>query len=351
MNAVLKSEWTEWNMEIKEFNSPDVVDPCAVTSLFIGFGNRNNDSTPGGDGIVYFDDIRLYIPRCVPAYGPAYDFSGNCIVDWADVRLMALQWLRTDAYVSPVVNPGTGNLVGHWELDEGTGKTANDSSLYANHGSVMGSYSWVAGWIGPYAVEFTDGRVLVPDAAQLKPPAQVSAAVPGGSARVVVKGGNDKEAYCIEVGEADDMTFYVGDVNGERYFADSNEGDTYPDEWLHLAGTYDGTLVKTYVNARVVGDNNEAVAIPLSQDPNGLAIANRSDANDRPLKATVDDVRIYNRALTSAEVAYLATGGSGYVPLNSRVNIWDAEPAGKKAINIKDLAVLLDVWLQQKLWP
>jgi hypothetical protein len=351
MNDLKRTEWTEWNIEISDFIG---VDPCAVTGLLVGFGDRDNTDTVGGEGVVYFDDIRLYPPRCVPSIiKPDADFSRNCIVDWSDVWLMALQWLRTDANLSPVVNPGSANLVGHWKLDG----NANDSSVYANHGAIMGKYTWVAGHDN-LAARFTDGRVLVPDAAQLKPPATVSAAIwlyhtgdAGDAARVLVKGGDNYEAYCIEMGSDNHMTFYVGDVNGQRYFADSEEAAVFAYEWVHLAGTYDGTLVKSYVNGQVVGDNNEAIAIPLSQDPNGLAIANRSDANNRPLHATVDDARVYNRALTAAEVGWLATDGTGYVGLNTLLNVYDTEPAGEKVINIRDLGVMLNSWLEKKYWP
>ncbi|MHC4527631.1 MAG: LamG domain-containing protein, partial [Planctomycetota bacterium] len=90
-NDLRKAEWTEWNVPIDEFLG---VDANAVSSVVIGFGDSSNKSTPGGTGVVYFDDIRLYPPRCVPQYGPAYDFSGNCIVDWADVKIMGDEWLR-----------------------------------------------------------------------------------------------------------------------------------------------------------------------------------------------------------------------------------------------------------------
>jgi hypothetical protein len=283
---------------------------------------------------------------------PYADLSGNCIVDWPDVRILGAHWLRSDANLNPVSNPGTANLVGHWKLDG----NANDSSVYANHGAAEGSYEWVAGHDNQ-AAKFTDGRVLVPDAPQLKPAAQVSAALwmyysgsTGNAARVVVKGRNDMESYCIEAGGDDDIKFYVGDTSGTRYFADSDEGDIYPDEWLHLAGTYDGTTVKCYVNAQVVG-TELAAAIPLSQDSNDLAIANKADADDTPLNGTVDDVRVYNRALTAAEVAYLATDGTGYMPLASLANIFDPEPAGQKAVNIRDAAMMLATWLDEKLWP
>jgi hypothetical protein len=223
----------------------------------------------------------------------------------------------------------------------------------------MGKYAWVSGHDG-MAAKFTNGRVLVPDALELRPPAQVSAAIwmyysgnpsTGSSSRIMVKGADNFESYALEVSNDRHITFYVGDVNGTRYFAGSPENTVHPDEWMHLAGTYDGTISKCWMNGEVVSETDEANGIPISQDPNGLGIANRSDANNRPLIATVDDARVYNRALTAAEVAWLATDGTGYMALTSTANLYDMEPANQKAINIRDIAILFDNWGVQRLWP
>jgi hypothetical protein len=92
MNDLKLQEWTEWNIPISDFNSPQVVDPCAVTALLIGFGDRDNTSAQGGMGVVFFDDIRLYPPRCFLP-GPYADLSGDCVVDYKDLKIMADEWL------------------------------------------------------------------------------------------------------------------------------------------------------------------------------------------------------------------------------------------------------------------
>ncbi len=356
MNDIKKEEWQDWSIPLGDFDTPNDVDETDVNKVRIGFGDRDNPQF-GGSGVVFFDDIRLYLPRCRPSIlKPDADFSGNCIVDFADIMMMAVQWLRTDAFLA-TTDPGTDGLIGWWKLEEGAGGTAFDSSIHGNDGSIMGSYSWVVGREDANsAVQFTNGKVLVPDAAQLKPQAWVSASAwvyysgdPGDSARVVVKGKDNREAYAIEVSDEDNVTFYVGDVNGKRYFADSNEGDTWGDEWVHLAGTYDGSIVKCYVNAQVVG-TEQADSIALSQDPCGLAIGNRSDADDQPFRGTVDEVRLYSRALSATEIAWLATDGTQYLPLRSPLNLYDKELSGQ-AINFRDYAVLTESWLEQKLWP
>jgi hypothetical protein len=53
--------WTQWNLPLQGF-SDQGVNLTNVNAIGIGFGDRNNPQ-PGGTGTMYFDDIRLYLPR------------------------------------------------------------------------------------------------------------------------------------------------------------------------------------------------------------------------------------------------------------------------------------------------
>ena len=59
-NAAQSSTWTEWNIDLQAF-ADQGVNLTNVTSITLGFGNRNNP-VAGGTGMVFFDDIRLYAP-------------------------------------------------------------------------------------------------------------------------------------------------------------------------------------------------------------------------------------------------------------------------------------------------
>ncbi len=59
-NATLLDIWTEWNIDLKEFGDAGVV-LTDVSKLSIGLGDKSNPQ-PGGSGLMYFDDIRLYPP-------------------------------------------------------------------------------------------------------------------------------------------------------------------------------------------------------------------------------------------------------------------------------------------------
>jgi hypothetical protein len=65
----------------------------------------------------------------------------------------------------------------------------------------------------------------------------------------------------------------------------------------------------------------------------------------------IDEVRVYDYALSATEILS-AMGLSGlYVPVTSQANISDEEPDKSKKVNFKDFAVLADSWLDEILWP
>ena len=53
-------DWTEWNVPLTDLSNQGVV-LTDVSKLVIGLGDNSNQQ-PGGSGLVYFDDIRLYRP-------------------------------------------------------------------------------------------------------------------------------------------------------------------------------------------------------------------------------------------------------------------------------------------------
>ncbi len=60
-DAALIDSWTEWTIDLKEFGDAGVV-LTDVSRLAIGFGGPDSPES-GGSGLMYFDDIRLYLPR------------------------------------------------------------------------------------------------------------------------------------------------------------------------------------------------------------------------------------------------------------------------------------------------
>ncbi|MFA5240213.1 MAG: hypothetical protein WC476_10995 [Phycisphaerae bacterium] len=84
--------WHEWNIALADFAGVDMND---VRHLILGVGDGVAPSAPTYQpGIVYFDDIRLYPPRCLE--GPAGDLTGDCVVDYRDLEVMTDEWLDTN---------------------------------------------------------------------------------------------------------------------------------------------------------------------------------------------------------------------------------------------------------------
>jgi hypothetical protein len=61
-NAAQIDTWTEWVIPLQAF-ADQGINLTNMTSIAIGLGTRGSMTTPGGSGKMYFDDIRLYLPR------------------------------------------------------------------------------------------------------------------------------------------------------------------------------------------------------------------------------------------------------------------------------------------------
>jgi len=59
-NAAQVDTWTEWNIDLQAF-ADQGVNLANVNTIALGLGNKSNPQ-PGGSGVMYFDDIRLYRP-------------------------------------------------------------------------------------------------------------------------------------------------------------------------------------------------------------------------------------------------------------------------------------------------
>jgi hypothetical protein len=359
VNDIVIAEWQEWNIPLSSFTD---VNLKSMDKLYIGFGERYY-YLPGGSGGVGFDDIRLYQPTCVPSKAkPDYDLNYDCIVDFGDVEIIAGEWLKSDVNLGVVIKPPDANLLGWWQLDDGAGPDVWDSSDYWNTGiieTIDSNVWWVAGRGDVnYALDFDGGRVLVSDATELRPTDQVTASTwvnyPIGqdSARVVVKGADDRETYELEVSGTDELIFRVREDGNDTQLTkhDVSSSDLELNEWIHIAGTYDGNDLKCYINGELK-ESDTIGAIVLSQDTNDLAIGNRSDDTDRPFEGIIDDVRVYDYGLSAEEVAYLATDGTGILAVQSIANLINDESPGQRAVNLRDFAELADSWLEEKLYP
>lgn len=72
--------------------------------------------------------------------------------------------------------------------------------------------------------------------------------------------------------------------------------------WHHVVGTYDGTVLKIYIDGNFE-NQEETGGKTISISSNPLSIGNSHDNNtEQPLAGSIDEAAVYNRALTAEEI-------------------------------------------------
>ena len=82
-----------------------------------------------------------------------------------------------------------------------------------------------------------------------------------------------------------------------------------PEQWVHLAGTWDGALLTLWIDGQEVG-TTESPAFEFDEQPIFVG-ADDDHAETGPegfFAGGIDDVRLYRRALAADEIAALAAG-------------------------------------------
>ena len=85
-----------------------------------------------------------------------------------------------------------------------------------------------------------------------------------------------------------------------------------PVNWFHFASTFDGTRVKDYLNGSLVGTSGDDTDnMGTSNNEFGIGYRPQSSNNIFKLIGKIDTMYVYNKALSSSEVAQLWNGGKG----------------------------------------
>jgi hypothetical protein len=95
------------------------------------------------------------------------------------------------------------------------------------------------------------------------------------------------------------------DPDGKRYINVMDTDPIIPDKWIHIAGTYDNDTLKLYINSSFI--KSGFCKGPLTfHDRNPLFIGGNSNNKNFSIldcfKGSIDEVRIYKRALSQREI-------------------------------------------------
>jgi hypothetical protein len=360
-NIALVTAYQEWLIPTARFTflNPNL-DLANIQKITLGVGGAGNRGT----GTLYFDDIRLYGSRCMAGHpGPAADFTGgDCFVDHNDLNIMTNNWLISDYQVIPVA-PSDANLVGWWKLNDGSGNKAidsNDNGHPRHNGTLMNGAQWATGKIGG-GLQF-DG---VNDYVDVNDPAYTtdlprwtvcvwvtSPAAPSGAASSasgpVYRDSNYQLTWNHQTAASRGG---VGvQVGGTWYPA--SFGALEANTWYHLAGTYDGETVKAYKDGILITANTAPSGNPNSETDTLKFGRHSATGTAQYFGGTIDDVRIYSRVLSHAEIASLAGRTTFTQPLHPLLTLENINMYEDGAIDLRDYAVLADTWLEEPLlWP
>jgi hypothetical protein len=197
---------------------------------------------------------------------------------------------------------GTG-LVAAYGFNEGSGTTSADGSGNGHTATLVGGPSWVAGQFGA-ALSFNGSSSYATTGLTTNLPNwTISGWVwsPAAPANGAPSGPIHREANYQIVWNHTAAAFRgvaAVRVGGAWYAA--SFGALAANTWYYLAATYDGETLNAYTNG-VLATSNPAPSGPPDADPNALTIGRHAAANQF-FQGIVDNVRIYNRALSGAEI-------------------------------------------------
>jgi len=402
-NDIKKASWHEWNI--------DLADPCLasvvltnVSRIYLGVGKRSYQSaTKGGIGIVYFDDIRLYPPRCLAELVPA-DLTGDCIAGYEELDILAGDWLKSGYDVNAV--PPSKAPICRYKLDEGAGLTTANSGSYGTgyNASLSGAAGGPADdltWVTPgaphpdrgdpnYAIGFDGAK-----AECIIANANLGFTTNTMTITAWVKRAGDQNwwaglVFCTSL--VGDCVPHAGLSFGENASVEwdwllggkiqpsslnhlayhwkncPDENDATPDgeneiwwwrsgllvpdgEWTFCAVVVEPEQARLYMmpagEAMSKATNIETHVPSTFNDPFNIGRDARIDWGNRTLIGQIDDAQIFDYALSDAEILYVAQkGGTAHIPVESPVDFDVSD-----TIDFRDYAVVADKWLEEILWP
>jgi hypothetical protein len=216
-------------------------------------------------------------------------------------------------------------LVGYWKLDEGVGTTSADSSgnNTATFGAGSSAPSWAAGKFG-IGLSFggTDNQnIYVTDTTILEPPTALTLStwIKLGSTgtRQIFLGKGDGSAdnstqYWMELTAANQLRFYLSTGSSGTNLIATDKTITDTTYWHHIAMIWDGSYMRVYLDG-----SQSSIVTPmagtLTNTAKNFAIGKLGEWGSGNFNGLIDEVRVYNRALSPSEITSLYEWAPGPV--------------------------------------
>jgi hypothetical protein len=214
-----------------------------------------------------------------------------------------------------LVNSVSAKLVAHWKLDEGSGTIVHDAGGNGLDGTIQGDPKWVTGKIGG-ALEFdgTDGYVdcgndgSISDISETYSVQAWTYFVEATDYPGLFQRGDKTTSSQIEIYLQPAANLTTVHNRDSIYYA---YWSSVPlNQWVHIAVVWEKREWKVYYDG-----------IEQTQTGGGGTAANPETGKtcyiglgytDHQMKGIIDDVRIYNQALTEDKILFTMEGGEGY---------------------------------------
>jgi chitodextrinase len=266
------------------------------------------DSLPGTATSVLIGGLDAETAYTFEIY--AFDLAGN------ESGISELT-VSTDAEI----NTGEPGMVAWYKFDG----DANDATPYANHGAIGGDPTFEAvthpNGTGNQAIVFDGAQdsVLAPNAVQLISDYTTISfwirtdAVTTDPEAYVIDFGNWNERFKISLPQHQKIVWTTNSKNAasDNFVHDMDSGDgneLVVGFWWYVTMVHDGVNDIIYLDGEEV--NNLPAAGTLNSTSRPLGMGNNPDNGGQYFTGALDEVKIYNRALTPDEVNTLFTEGS-----------------------------------------
>jgi hypothetical protein len=234
--------------------------------------------------------------------------SGSTFSTWSDggAKAHTVTIPATDSTLTATFSaPPVGNPVAAYNFNAGSGTTLADVTGKGHTGTLTGPTWSTAGKTGA-ALSFdgVNDSVRVNDANDLDLTtamtleAWVRPTTLGNWRTVLFKEQTSHMSYALYAATVSSRPSGQSYIGGER---DVRSPTALPTAtWSHLSTTYDGSVLRLYVNGTQVSTLNASGAMAVSTGP--LKIGGNAVFGSEWFSGLIDDVRVYDRALSTAEI-------------------------------------------------
>ncbi len=205
-------------------------------------------------------------------------------------------------------------IVGQWLLNETSGTVAKDTSGNGNDGEIIGKANWVNGKFGK-ALELdgtSTGLKVAPGLALKNFTAVlwVNSGKDWGKTRTELWCGSQTYGDAVLIRGDERADWKPGEAmlhwtDGAAWHA-IGSGKLKSKTWYHLAGTFNGSTLKFYVDGKLVGQKDSKIGTGAKDTFFGC---HPNPTNY--FQGMIDDVAIFDDALGDVEISKIATAGLG----------------------------------------